>query len=358
MDFPIIGTKRGKAKGVYTPQGDFDLTDAGDRQRYYQEKVGSEVAAIKKYLKSGTFIAYMLGKKFAGKGTYVGQFINIFGADKVAHVAVGDLVRAANTQLVKYPKGKFYRQLGEVYRGITPYDEAVNWIFGWTVASMGPTELMLALLKLEITKHGRKVVFIDGLPRSIDQISYSLFFRDLIGYRDDPDLFILIETPEEMINERIKSRVTCSKCGFSRNMKLHMSSKIGYDQVKKEFYFLCDNPACDGIKMVAKEGDSLGIAPLAARLKEDGEVIEKVNSLHGVDRVYLRNSVPVAEADKYFEKYEFTPEYQLAWLGGKVQVTKKPWVFKDDQGRFSYGLLPEAVTAVMIKQMAEILGEI
>jgi len=44
-----------------------------------------------------------------------------------------------------------------------------------TPKTLLPTELILALVKREIAKRPRKTLFIDGFPRDMDQVSYSLF---------------------------------------------------------------------------------------------------------------------------------------------------------------------------------------
>ena len=75
----------------------------------------------------------------------------------------------------------------------------------------------------------KKALFIDGFPRDLDQVSYSLFFRDLIGYRADPDIFILIDVPNSVIDERIKYRVVCPKCHTPRNLKLLATKQVEYD---------------------------------------------------------------------------------------------------------------------------------
>ena len=118
-----------------------------------------------------------------------------------------------------------------------------------------------------------------------------LCFRDLIGYREDLDIFILIDVPESVIDERIKWRRVCPKCQTSRNFKLLPTSKVNYDKRKKEFYLICDNPSCPGAKMVAKEGDELGVAPIKERLKLDEELIKQAFSLYGIPKIFLRNSV-------------------------------------------------------------------
>jgi len=221
-----------------------------------------------------------------------------------------------------------------------------------------PTELILALVKREIAKRRKKALFIDGFPRGLDQISYSLFFRDLIGYRDDPDIFILIDVPETVIDERIKWRRVCPLCQTSRNFKLLPTSKVNYDETKKEFYLLCDNPDCKGAKLLSKEGDELGIKPIKERLKQDEELIERALSLYGIPKIFLRNSLPVKDAKNYIDDYEITPEYSYEFdeKTKKVKIIEKSWQVRDDEGKPSYSLLPPPVVVSLIKQMVEVLS--
>jgi adenylate kinase family enzyme len=130
-----------------------------------------------------------------------------------------------------------------------------------------------------------------------------LFFRDLIGYRDDPDIFVLIDVPEAVIDERIKWRRVCPLCQTSRNLKLLPTSKLGYDDKKKEFYLVCDDANCKGARMLPKEGDEAGIKPIKERLKKDEKLIQQAFSLYGIPKVLLRNSVPLKEAKKYVDDY-------------------------------------------------------
>ncbi|GAH85931.1 unnamed protein product, partial [marine sediment metagenome] len=155
--------------------------------------------------------------------------------------------------------------LEKQYRGFLSLNQAISALKKRNTETLLPTELILALIKREIAKRKKKVLFIDGFPRNLDQISYSLFFRDLIGYREDPDIFILIDVPEAVIDERIKHRKVCPKCQTPRNLKLHPTKEIGYDQKRKEFYLICDNPDCENARMISKEGDKLGIEPIRKR---------------------------------------------------------------------------------------------
>ncbi len=351
IDFPVFKTKLpGKEK-------QFNLNDPKEVAAYFEYKAGPEIAKIKTYLKDNTFVAYLLGKKNAGKGTYSKIFTTIFGADKVGHISVGDVVRNVDAEMADPDKKKaLVDYLKANYRGYHSLDAILqSQEERGTGKPLLPTEYILALLKREIGKSGRKALFIDGLPRTLDQVSYSLFFRELIGYRDDPDMFILLQVPERVIDERLKYRVICPVCHTPRNLKLLVTSQVGFDEKAGKFYLMCDDPACKGARMITKEGDELGIETIRDRLVSDGQLIEQAFSLYGIPKVLLRNSVPVKEAKTAVDDYEITPEFVLGHTDGKVKVSHKPWTVKDDFGIESYSLMPQAVALAMIKQIADIL---
>jgi adenylate kinase family enzyme len=348
LEFLIIGTK---TKGVTQK---FDIESPSGRKIYFQVKVGDEIKHIKKYLKDNTFVAYFLGKKNSGKGTYSKLFAEIFGEDKVAHVSVGDLIREVDNW-EDFKKTDKYKRMKSYYRGYVSFDEAVDAHLGRSTSKLLPTEFILALMKAHIDELGGKSIFIDGLPRNLDQISYSLYFRDLINYRDDPDLFILIDIPEIVIAERMKYRRICPICNTSRNLKLLPTSKIMFDTKTKEFYLVCDNPSCKGARMVAKEGDDKGLAPIRERLDRDEELIKETFKLYGVPKIFLRNHVPVTDAKK-FDKYELTPQFDFSLdKKGSVRVKETPWIVKDDNGVASHSLMAPAVIITMIKQLVDVL---
>jgi adenylate kinase family enzyme len=353
LEFPIIGTK---VKGLTRK---FDLNSPQGRQAYLKAKVGTEIAQIKKFLQKHTFIVYMLGKKNSGKGTYSQIFAELFGEDKVALISVGDIVRETHANWGSFKKSPKYLRLKQLYRGYISFEEAVDALFGRSTTKLLPTEFILSLLKLKIQEFPGKALFIDGLPRETDQVSYSLYFRDLVNYREDPDIFVIIDIPESVIDERIKYRVVCPQCKNTRNIKLLPTSLIKYDQKHREFYLVCDSPRCSGgQRMLPKEGDELGIKPIFERLKKDEDIIRNVFSLHGVPKILLRNHVPVAEASRYFDQYELTPEYVFRWDEKKqvVKVLEKPFIVKDDRGVQSYSLLAAPVFVSLAKQLAEILA--
>ncbi len=352
IEFPLFKTRIDSSKK-------FDLTDFNQRQAYFELKAGKEIKKLREYLKENTFIAYLLGKKNSGKGTYAKMFKEVVDIDRVEHFSIGDMVREFDEVLKdKEKKKEFVSFLEKNYRGFLPLEKIIETIEKRNTKVLLPSELILSLVKKEIAEREKKALFIDGFPREMDQISYSLFFRDLIGYRDDPDVFVLIDVPEAVIDERIKYRVICPICQTSRSLKLFPTKKVEYDQKDKKFYLVCDNSDCKGTRMVAKEGDELGIGPIKKRLETDEKLIKQAFSLYGIPNVLLRNSVPVDKAEEFVDDYEITPEYSYQWdeKSGKVKTIEKPWQVLDDNGVPCYSLMPPPVVVSLIKQITKVLG--
>ncbi len=352
INFPIFKTK------IKGPTRKFNLADPKEIQEYFEFKAGSEIKKLREYLKKNTFIAYLLGKKNSGKGTYSKIFAEIVNKERVSHVSIGDIVRKSHQEILEQKnKEELIHRLSSNYRGFLPIEKAIEKLLSRNTETLLPTEFILALAKGEIDKMERKALFIDGFPRDLDQISYSLFFRDLIGYRSDPDVFILIDVPGKVIDERMKFRVVCPNCQTPRNLRLHPAKEVRYDELSKKFFFICDNPTCQEIKMVAKEGDERGIEPIKRRFTMDERLIKQAFALYGIPRILLRNSVPVERVKEYVDDYEITPEYNYKWIeeDKKVEIIEKPWVFPDDKGVPSYSLLPPAVVLSLIKQMVDVL---
>jgi len=353
MDFPIFKTK---IEGINKK---FNLTDPQEIKDYFELKAGNEIKKLREYLKENTFVAYLLGKKNSGKGTYSKMFAEIINPEKIDHFSIGDMVRDIDKELLdKEKREELIKFLEKNYRGRLPLVEVISGLENRSTKILLPTELILALVKREMEKREKKSFFIDGFPRDLDQINFSLFFRDLIGHRDDPDVFILISVPEKVIDERIKWRKVCPICKTSRNLKLLPTSLIDYDQSKKEFYLICDNPQCQRIKMEPKEGDELGIEPIKERLKTDEKLMEQAFSLYGIPKIFLRNSIPVEKAAESVDDYEITPEYVFEYeeKEKKVKIKEKPWEVLDDEGVLSFSLLPPPVVVSLIKQLVKVFN--
>lgn len=352
-DFPVIKTT---VSGITKK---FNLNDRGERKEYFEAKVGAEISLLKEYLKENTFIAYLLGKKNSGKGTYTKLMAEIFGSDKITHISVGDLVRTTYKDINEPEKRKeIVEYLEKHYRGYISIEEAINALIGKNQKVLLPTEFILTLLKREIDKFEKKVIFIDGFPRELDQVQYSLYFKDLANYREDPDLFIAINIPESVIDERMRNRVVCPVCQSPRNLTTFPTKEAGYDEKTKEFYLICDNPECNGARMVGKEGDNAGIESIRERLTIDDNLIKKVMSLHGMSKILLRNAIPVDSIkDGIVDDYEVTPKYifRRDEKTGKVTIDEDLWVVKDDEGNDSYSLLAPPVVIGLLKQLVKAL---
>ena len=350
VEFPVFKTK---VKGV---EQKFDLMDVKGREEYFQAKAGDEIRRLREYLKENTFVAYLLGKKNSGKGTYAKMFKEVVTKDRVEHFSVGDMIRDLDAMVQDKDKRKDLEAfLNKNYRGYMPLPEIMQALESRSTKVLLPSELILALVKMKLASAGKKALFIDGFPRNMDQVSYSLFFRDLIGYREDQDIFIMIDIPESVIDERIKYRAVCPKCQTSRNVKLLPTKKVGFDEKENKFYLFCDNSECTGERMVGKEGDEQGIGPIKERLVVDEELIKKAFNLYGVPKVLLRNSVPVDMAKEYVDDYEITPEYYYQKEGNEIKILEKPWQVLDDEGVASYSLLAAPVVVALIKQLVEVL---
>jgi len=359
QEFPFFSTKV-EADG--DPKS-FDLTDASQRQEYFEYKAGAELKKLREYLKENTFIVYLLGKKSSGKGTYAKMFKEIVAPDKVEHLSIGDMIRSFDAVLHD-PQGKegLIEFLKQKYRGPMPLQDLIVSMEQRSTKTLLPSELILALTEREINKFGKKVIFLDGFPRDLDQVSYSLFFKNLIDYRDDPDIFVMIDVPTDVIDQRVKSRVICPICNTSRNIRLLPTKKVEYDQKDHKFYLICDNPDCpsvksNGARMVTKEGDELGIEPIRSRLEKDETLMFQIAKMHGIKKVFLRNSLPTRLAKEYTDEYEITPEFTYNWNQAEniVEVSKRPWEVIDNDGERCNSLMPPPVVVSLIKQLVEVL---
>lgn len=357
MDFPIF-----KTKGLDTESKSYDLNDVAGRWEYFHAKAGPQIERIKQFLETKTFVAFLLAKKGAGKGTYSKMLGELVGVDKICHLSIGDLVRDVHASLEDpQKKDELLAYMNQNYRGFLSLDEAFDAFLSRSTTKLVPTEFILALVKREIQQHANKAIFIDGFPRHLDQVSYSLYFRQIMNLRDDPDFFVLIDVPESVIDARIKTRLICPVCKTSRNFNLLPTKYVEYDKEKQEYFMKCDNPKCEGCQtavMGAKEGDSLGIEPIRARLEMDGELIKHFSLLQGVPVAKLRNAIPVDQASEMVDQYEITPEYTFSYdeSSEKVVTTEGPWVTKDDAGVDSYSLLAAPVVLSLIYQIDEILS--
>ena len=93
MNFPVFKTK------VEVLNKKFDLISLDGQKKYFEAKVGKEIGKLREFLKDNTFIAYLLGKKNSGKGTYSKILIELISPERIEHFSIGDMVRNVDEEL-------------------------------------------------------------------------------------------------------------------------------------------------------------------------------------------------------------------------------------------------------------------
>lgn len=125
-----------------------------------------------------------LGPPGAGKGTYASRVEKRLGHKQIA---TGDILREEvkkETELGK--KAKTYMDKGELV----------------------PDEIMIDILekKLEEPEIQEKGYVLDGFPRTLPQAK-------ALDEKEDLDLVVNLNVPEEIIVKRLSSRIICKECG-------------------------------------------------------------------------------------------------------------------------------------------------
>ena len=112
MKFPIFKTK------IERSNRKFDLLDPKEQKEYFQLKVGKEIEKLRNFLKENTFVAYLLGKKNSGKGTYSKMFAEVISPEKIEHFSIGDMIRGLDKELADPEKKRELTNfLEKNYRG-------------------------------------------------------------------------------------------------------------------------------------------------------------------------------------------------------------------------------------------------
>lgn len=329
----------------------YNLNDPAQRKLYFNDKVGDEIVKLQEYFKNNSFIAYLLAPKNAGKGTYTKMLAEIF-PNSFVHISVGDLVREVHGDYEANGKeSEAYKYAIKHYRGFLDLDKAFDALVNRTTDKVSvPTELVMTFIKMAIDKAGRKTIFLDGFPRTADQIQYSLYMRDLVNYREDPDCFITIHLPLAIIDDRIKTRVICPNCSTSRNFKTLPTTDVRWDETEEKFYLYCDNPDCEPTKMVGKEGDEKGIENIMGRVNDDLDLIMKANELYGIPKIALYNSFEKDKAGDLFDDYEITSEFYYEKEGDKVETKTRPYSVHENGVEYA-SLMPAPVVVQLIRQL-------
>ena len=131
MRFPIFKTKikglNQKPSIKAKPGARFNLTNPKEREKYFELKAGPEIKKLKEYLKKNTFVAYLLGKKNSGKGTYAKMFAEAVSLKKIDHFSIGDMIRDIDEDLRdRERKKELITFLEKNYRGFSPLKDIIS----------------------------------------------------------------------------------------------------------------------------------------------------------------------------------------------------------------------------------------
>ena len=134
----------------------------------------------------------LLGPPGAGKGTQAVKIVEKYG---IPHISTGDIFRENiknGTELGK--KAQEYMNRGELV----------------------PDDLVIEIATDRLLKDDCKNGFLlDGFPRTIRQAE--LLENALSKAGKKLDAVVLFDAPEELLLQRLTSRLTCRKCGASYN---------------------------------------------------------------------------------------------------------------------------------------------
>ena len=148
----------------------------------------------------------LIGPPGAGKGT---QASLLSGRCGVAHIATGDLLRAATasgTDIGKAAKG--YMDRGDLV----------------------PDDLVLQIIRQRLEEPDAKAGFLmDGFPRNPSQAESLEEILDELGH--SLDAVVSLEVPDAEIVKRLSSRASCPTCGrvYSNRPDVNGPGECGFD---------------------------------------------------------------------------------------------------------------------------------
>jgi adenylate kinase len=188
----------------------------------------------------------LLGPPASGKGTLAELIRNQF---EIPATSTGAILRT------------------EAKRGTPIGFEAAKII---ATGGLAPDEMVMQLAAAWLDKKHGSFLF-DGFPRTVSQAEQ---FEILLSERQSPlDLAILLEVSEPVIQSRMLSRLTCSRCGKVISIGRHVQD-AGEP---------CPN--CGG-KLEKRDDDNLGA--LAFRMKEYREKTVPVTDFYDRRGIFAR----------------------------------------------------------------------
>lgn len=202
----------------------------------------------------------LLGMPGVGKGTQAQQLADTY---KLLHIDTGECLRseiASNSDLGN--EAKSYMEKGELV----------------------PFELVMQVIKASMLRisDDRPGYLFDGFPRNLKQAEG---LNELLsGLNLAIDAVLYMETPEEILMDRLAYRVSCGKCGAKYNLKLNPPKQAdacdvcGSELVTRKD----DRPEVIGNRLKAYADET---SPLIEYYSQKG-LLHRINADQPIDTVF------------------------------------------------------------------------
>jgi adenylate kinase len=200
----------------------------------------------------------LFGPPGSGKGTYASKLEDRL---ELSHISTGDLVREE------------IRNGTALGKKIEQYSNS---------GLLVPDDLIIEILKKRLSKGVSKGFVLEGFPRTLAQ-------AEALEKMAKIDFFVNIDVPDDIIIERLSSRLQCSKCGAIYNEKT----------LKPKVAGICD--LCGG-SLYRREDDEPHVIRERLRIyKEQSKPVIEYYSKRNIVKT-IRNQNPNASPDEIVEK--------------------------------------------------------
>ncbi|MEK7595859.1 MAG: nucleoside monophosphate kinase [Patescibacteria group bacterium] len=323
------------------------MTEYQNTLNYIINKTQVEIVKIKSYLASNRIILIPLAQKMGGKTYYLQFLIEALGQEYFATISAGDLIRDIKKKLQNpIEKNAYILKLKTQFlAGVDNKDEAVSQIAHSDSSTLVPDEIIFTLLENEIRQTPLNKSFIlDGIPRTIRQISY---IKRLEEHIKCPIFLFYFDTSYEVLDIRANSRRICPVCKTDYNLISMPTRNLIMEG--NEVVMLCDK--CQNTKLIKKSGDEGKDQILKARQKYE-DLIYHIKETLKEELVIIKTCIPCNDYNGPKEEVNKAFTYQ----NKNGQVTAQSLLQKvATQAGHVYPLSPEFIVTFMLKEIASSL---
>lgn len=322
------------------------MTSEAERTlNYIKNKVPEEIAQLGSFLAAGKLAVFLITRKNAGKGTYIGLLNQLFPAHFTT-ISAGDLVRNASKEIQN--GGDLGAAIKNAFPDKPDYIEVIR---NFSLKRLLPTALIEFLIERAL-KHpptGRSF-FIDGFPRAPEQLTFTEKFVGQLKAEGFKVLFLQIELADEILIERRGSRRVCPRCGAIGNMTGIKGGRVDYNPETAEFFLRCEKAECAGEIMMRKAGYQEETEELKTRDDLLLKTAEILQAKYPDNFLFLRSDLPVE--DFHGDEEGLNHLTRLSYENGEIkQNEERKTAFYD--GREVFELHPRGVLPIIIKKIVK-----